>query len=173
MNQDLRAALERPQIDRAEVPRLFESAKDEGIAIDTTALEFAYRQSLERVVGVLTTQSSLAALEQLRDAASFLPELPFTTHLWKIQNIGNNPEITTGSGAARWTGATLLFLARAGVPLRVIKDTCTNRSHVTLAKKATEHFPFTIRPRGKPHLGEKERDTKSKYERSRHDKYSL
>jgi alpha-amylase/alpha-mannosidase (GH57 family) len=87
LNQDLRAALERPQIDRAEVTRLFESAKAEGIAIDTTALEFAYRQSLERVVGVLTTQSSLAALEQLRDAASFLPELPFTTHLWKIQNI--------------------------------------------------------------------------------------
>jgi hypothetical protein len=39
------------------------------------------------VVGVLATQSSLAALEQLRDAASFLQELPFTTHLWKIQNI--------------------------------------------------------------------------------------
>ena len=87
LNQDLRAALERPQIDRAEVTRLFESAKAEGIALDTTALEFAFRQSLERVVGVLATQSSLAALEQLRDAASFLQELPFTTHLWKIQNI--------------------------------------------------------------------------------------
>ena len=42
LNQDLRAALERPQIDRAEVTRLFESAKAEGIALDTTALEFAY-----------------------------------------------------------------------------------------------------------------------------------
>ena len=87
LNQDLRAALERPQIDRAEVTRLFESAKAEGIALDMTALEFAYRQSLERVAGVLATQSSLAALEQLHDAASFLQELPFTTHLWKVQNI--------------------------------------------------------------------------------------
>ena len=62
-------------------------AKAEGITLDMTALEFAYRQSLERVAGVLATQSSLAALEQLHDAASFLQELPFTTHLWKVQNI--------------------------------------------------------------------------------------
>ena len=87
LNQDLRAALEQTQIDRAEVTRLFESAKAEGITLDMTALEFAYRQSLERVAGVLATQSSLAALEQLHDAASFLQELPFTTHLWKVQNI--------------------------------------------------------------------------------------
>ena len=59
LKQDLRAALEQTQIDRA----------------------------LERVAGVLATQSSLAALEQLHDAASFLQELPFTTHLWKVQNI--------------------------------------------------------------------------------------
>jgi alpha-amylase/alpha-mannosidase (GH57 family) len=87
LNQDLRAALEQTQIDRAEVTRLFESAKAEGIALDMTALEFAYRQSLGRVAGVLATQSSLAALEQLHDAASFLQELPFTTNLWKVQNI--------------------------------------------------------------------------------------
>jgi hypothetical protein len=87
LNQDLRAALEQTQIDRAEVTRLFESAKAEGITLDRTALEFAYRQSLERVAGVLATQSSLAALEQLHDAASFLQELPVTTHLWKVQNI--------------------------------------------------------------------------------------
>ena len=42
LNQDLRAALEQTQIDRAEVTRLFESAKAEGIALDMTALEFAY-----------------------------------------------------------------------------------------------------------------------------------
>src|SRR5882724_4744818 len=87
LNQDLRAALEQTQIDRAEVTRLFESAKAEGIALDMTALEFAHRQSLGRVAGVLATQSSLAALEQLHDAASFLQELPFTTNLWKVQNI--------------------------------------------------------------------------------------
>jgi len=87
LNQDLRTALEQDHIDRTQVGRLLDCAKAEGIALDAATLEFAYRQSLEHAAGALTLQSSLEALEQLRDAASFLPDLPFSANLWKAQNV--------------------------------------------------------------------------------------
>ncbi len=87
LNQDLRETLEQPRIDREQVRRLLDCARAEGIALDAPTLEFAYRQSLERAAGALALQSSLEALEALRDAASFLPDLPFSTNLWKAQNV--------------------------------------------------------------------------------------
>jgi alpha-amylase/alpha-mannosidase (GH57 family) len=87
LNQDLRAALEQDPIDRAQVSRLLDCAKAESIVLDATTLEFAYRQSLERAAGALALQSSLEALDQLREAASFLPDLPFSANLWKAQNV--------------------------------------------------------------------------------------
>jgi len=87
LNQDLRAALEQDPIDGGQVNRLFECAKAEGIVLEATTLEFAYRQSLERAASALALQSSLEAVERLRAAASFLPSLPFSANLWKAQNV--------------------------------------------------------------------------------------
>jgi alpha-amylase/alpha-mannosidase (GH57 family) len=87
LNQDLRAALEQDPIDGGQVNRLFECAKAEGIILEATTLEFAYRQSLERAASALALQSSLEAVERLRAAASFLPSLPFSANLWKAQNV--------------------------------------------------------------------------------------
>ena len=86
LNNHLRAALEQPSIDRQHVVRLFESAKEEGVALDTVPLEFAYRRSLERAAAALAAQPSLAALQQFLDAANFLQHLPFNVNLWQVQN---------------------------------------------------------------------------------------
>ena len=87
VNQDLRGALEQNPIDRTLVNRLLDCARAEGVVLDTITLEFAYRQSLEHAASALAVQSSLEALEQLREAASFLPDLPFSANLWKAQNV--------------------------------------------------------------------------------------
>lgn len=86
LNSHLRAALEQPSIDGQRVARLFESAKEEGVALDTVPLEFAYRRSLERAATALLAQPSFSALQQLLDAANFLQRLPFKVNLWQVQN---------------------------------------------------------------------------------------
>ena len=87
LNQTLTTALQQPTIDRKLVTRLFEAAKEEGVALDMTPLEFAYRRSLESAATALAAQPSLAMLEQFLDAANLLEHLPFKANLWKVQNI--------------------------------------------------------------------------------------
>ena len=86
LNNQLRATLEQPTIELKRVISLLEAARLEGVTLDTTTLEFVYRQSLERLAGALAAEPSLAALVQVHDAVSVLPHLPFSVDLWQVQN---------------------------------------------------------------------------------------
>ncbi|HEX9788710.1 MAG TPA: glycoside hydrolase, partial [Candidatus Binatia bacterium] len=86
LNNQLRAALEQPAIDLKRVIGLLEAARLEGVTLETAALEFTYRQSLERLAAALAAEGSLSALERLQDAMHILPHLPFTVDLWQVQN---------------------------------------------------------------------------------------
>jgi len=87
VNKDLRRALEGEKINQERVKNLVEAAKLEGTALDTTTLEFAFRNNLERLAEKLGPTPDLAALQQLNNAVSLLPHLPFSVNLWTIQNI--------------------------------------------------------------------------------------
>ena len=65
---------------------LLQSARLEGVTLDTESLEFAYHQSLERAAEVFSTEPSLTNLEAFYEAASVLMHLPFYVDLWKVQN---------------------------------------------------------------------------------------
>ena len=87
LNSQLRAALERRPLDEKRVLKLLESARLEGVVLDSSTLEFAYRGSLERLAEALVAETSLTALEQFHDAARMLQSLPFGVDLWKAQNL--------------------------------------------------------------------------------------
>jgi hypothetical protein len=86
LNRYLRQALEREEVDAERVNALLEAAKLEGVPLDTTTLEFAYRHKLERLTERLIVSPTVDLLQQLDSAASLIRALPFRVDLWKIQN---------------------------------------------------------------------------------------
>ena len=109
LNNQLRAALEQPGIEVKRVISLLESARLEGVSLETAVLEFTCRQSLERLAAGLAAEPSLAALEQFHEAMSVLPHLPFTVDLWQVQNYYFQllkqhypPETALDESARRW-----------------------------------------------------------------------
>jgi hypothetical protein len=87
VNNYLRAALERPGIDPNQVISLFETARLEGVALDTASLEFGYRRSLEAVAMKFAVDLSPETLQQFYAFTTLLEHLPFSVNLWKAQNI--------------------------------------------------------------------------------------
>jgi hypothetical protein len=88
LNGHLRRALESDEIDTERIGVLLQTAKVEGVALDTATLEFAFRHTIERLAERLAAEpTGLPALQNLDAAASLLPGLPFGVDLWKIQNI--------------------------------------------------------------------------------------
>ena len=87
LNHQLRTALEQPAFDEKRVLGLLESARLEGVVLDSATLEFAYRQSLERLAETLSAEPSLTALEKFHEATAALQHLPFGVDLWKVQNL--------------------------------------------------------------------------------------
>jgi alpha-amylase/alpha-mannosidase (GH57 family) len=87
VNNYLRTALEQPRIDPNKVISLFETARLEGVALDTAMLEFAYRRSLEDAAMKLAIEPSPLIIGQLYEVAGLLRQLPFSVNLWKVQNI--------------------------------------------------------------------------------------
>ena len=86
LNHYLRQALQREEVDAERVNALLESAKLEGVPLDTTTLEFAYRHKLERLTERLIVSPTVDLLQQLDSAVSLIHALPFRVDLWKIQN---------------------------------------------------------------------------------------
>ncbi len=86
LNSYLRRALEQEPIDGERVKSLLETAKLEGVALDTATLEFTYRRSLERMVKRLVIHPTEVELKQLNNAADLIQALPFSVDLWEIQN---------------------------------------------------------------------------------------
>ncbi|MGH7851881.1 MAG: DUF3536 domain-containing protein [Candidatus Binatia bacterium] len=115
LNNQLRAALEQPAFDEKRVLGLLESARLEGVVLDSATLEFAYRQSLERLAEAFSAEPSLTALEQFYHAANLLRHLPFGVDLWEAQNLfyrlleGRYPEqkkaqLKGDEAARQWIG---------------------------------------------------------------------
>ena len=86
LNGYLRGALEQETLDTKRIKNLFETARVEGVELDNATLEFAYRQTLERLAARLSAEPTVATLRQLESAASLLQSLPFSVNLWKVQN---------------------------------------------------------------------------------------
>jgi len=87
LNSDLRRALEQTAIDVQEVITGLETAKLEGVGLDSDTLEFAFRHTLERTASRFAANPSLAALGELQRTADLLQHFPFPVNLWAIQNI--------------------------------------------------------------------------------------
>ena len=87
LNNQLRAALEEPAVELKRVLALLQSARLEGVVLDSGTLEFSYRLSLERLAEAFSAEPSLAALETLSRSAGALQHLPFSVELWKVQNL--------------------------------------------------------------------------------------
>jgi alpha-amylase/alpha-mannosidase (GH57 family) len=87
LNSDLRRALERTGIDVQQVIRKIDTAKIEGVSLDSNTLEFSFRNTFERAVSRFAADPSLAALREVQDTAHLLQFFPFSVNLWKIQNI--------------------------------------------------------------------------------------
>ena len=87
LNNQLRVTLGQPAVDEKRVLSLLDSARLEGVVLDGATLEFAYRQSLERLADALSAEPSLTALEKFHGAAKSLQHLPFGVDLWKVQNL--------------------------------------------------------------------------------------
>ena len=119
LNGYLREALTREQIDIERVGMLLETARIEGVAIDGSTMEFAFRRNLERMAGRLAEQpTNLALLRNLDNAASLFAELPFAVDKWQVQNEYYNllkntfPKMRYGKGrrdelAQAWTESFL------------------------------------------------------------------
>jgi alpha-amylase/alpha-mannosidase (GH57 family) len=104
INHDLRIALERIGADPSRAVELLETAKREGLALDTATLEFAYRRSLEALSAKFLAAADLPALEKLHQVAGLLPRLPFSVNLWRIQNEYYQRLETTYPGKRRLAG---------------------------------------------------------------------
>jgi alpha-amylase/alpha-mannosidase (GH57 family) len=86
LNGYLRQALEQADIDIERVNGLLETAKLEGVALDSATLEFTYRRNLERLATQLTLHPTENELKKLNTAAALIQKLPFPVELWTIQN---------------------------------------------------------------------------------------
>jgi len=87
LNGLLRRALENGSLDIERIGNLLQTAKLEGVVLDTAALEFAFRRNIERISDqLLAKPAELPLLLQLYAAASVTQMLPFAVNLWKVQN---------------------------------------------------------------------------------------
>jgi alpha-amylase/alpha-mannosidase (GH57 family) len=86
LNGYLRRALERAEIDAERINSLQETAKVEGVALDSATLEFAFRRNLERMAQRLVVHPTETELRQLNTAVDLIERLPFSVELWAIQN---------------------------------------------------------------------------------------
>ncbi len=86
LNGYLRRALEEEDVDAERVRMLLDTARLEGVSLDTATLEFAYRHNLESMAERLLADPADISLNKLANAASLIGTLPFGVDLWQIQN---------------------------------------------------------------------------------------
>jgi hypothetical protein len=87
LNAGLRRAFEDEEFDPKSIEDLLEEAMGEGITLDSTVLEYAFRKNLERMAELFRTNpSDLLLLKNIESAVNLVSALPFQVNLWKIQN---------------------------------------------------------------------------------------
>ena len=87
LNSNLKLALEEPHVDRHRVVDLLSAAKLEGVALDHSMLELAYRHNLDSRAQSLLTTPTHFCLQELNNLTGLLSVLPFSVSLWTAQNI--------------------------------------------------------------------------------------
>jgi len=88
INSGLRRALETEPFDVPRLRSLLVQAAGDGVELDKTNLSFIADQRMKRaMIFLLTSHSTLEALESATSLARMLNELPFELNLWQAQNI--------------------------------------------------------------------------------------
>jgi alpha-amylase/alpha-mannosidase (GH57 family) len=88
LNLNLRQAFEADDLDFSYINNLLEEARVLRVELDAPSLEYALRQTLERLAERFRDHlSELPFLQSLDDALALAAGLPFEVNLWKVQNI--------------------------------------------------------------------------------------
>jgi alpha-amylase/alpha-mannosidase (GH57 family) len=87
LHHQLRALLEESPLDRKRLLDLLETARLEGVVLESASLEFTARRTIDSLAQTFLAEPSLASLQQFRDGAEALQHLPFNLDLWQPQNL--------------------------------------------------------------------------------------
>jgi alpha-amylase/alpha-mannosidase (GH57 family) len=88
LNASLRRAFEKSEIDAEDIKSLLEEAQFEGVALDSSSLEYTLRKALDHMADLLLTKpDNLEILKRVNANLDLMDILPFTLNLWRIQNI--------------------------------------------------------------------------------------
>jgi len=88
LNVQLQRAFESPKFEDEKVKRLLTEAKEQGVRLDSTTLEYTFRRMIERIAsGLAKEPRNLEKLRELEAAVSIENILPFAVNLWEVQNV--------------------------------------------------------------------------------------
>jgi alpha-amylase/alpha-mannosidase (GH57 family) len=88
VNNKLRAAFERPEIDASGIESYFREAAASHINLDVATLEFAIRKRLEREAGQLVNHlDNIDNVRKFRQLLDIIVALPFPVVLWEVENL--------------------------------------------------------------------------------------
>jgi hypothetical protein len=92
LNNQLRAAFERPELDPTSIQGYFREAAASRINLDTITLEFAIRKRLEKEVQEFAEHlDNIDSAHKLRQFVDLVRSLPFPVVLWDAQNVLYGP----------------------------------------------------------------------------------
>jgi hypothetical protein len=92
LNNQLRAAFERPELDPTSIQGYFREAAASRINLDTITLEFAIRKRLEKEVQEFAEHlGNIDSAHKLRQFVDLVRSLPFPVVLWDAQNVLYGP----------------------------------------------------------------------------------
>jgi Domain of unknown function (DUF3536) len=105
LNNQLKQAWERPEIDAAIVKNLLREAAANHITLDTATLEYTIRKRLEEQSALFAQNpKDLGALKRFHAMLDLALSLPFQIFLWRVQNL-SFAQLVNGA-AARAVGQT-------------------------------------------------------------------
>jgi hypothetical protein len=92
LNNQLRAAFERPDLDTGSIQSYLKEAAASQIHLDSQTLEFVIRKRLENDAAQLANHlNDLEYVHKLRQRVDFVLSLPFPVVLWDAQNVLYGP----------------------------------------------------------------------------------
>ena len=87
LNSALRRALEADQLDLEQIETLVESARRDGVTLDSAGLGYVLRKRLDRMMEALAAAPrDLARLQEIEATVKLARSLSFETDLWRVQN---------------------------------------------------------------------------------------
>ena len=88
LNADLRRAFHEREIDPEHIKSLLEEALFEGVALDSSSLEYSLRKTLDRMADLFLAEPENPDVPiQINGILDLMDILPFKLNLWKVQNI--------------------------------------------------------------------------------------